>query len=75
MSNRKKSSAVAVPVVPVPHQFEPLLVPVAEAAHILSVSPWEVRRLVRKGVLAVKKIGKTHWLIPVASLRKFSGAI
>ena len=63
-------TAVAVPVVPSP---EPLLVTTAHAAELLSVSPWEVRRLVRKGLLQHKKLSRTNWLIQMASLKKFAG--
>lgn len=52
----------------------PLLIPVAEAARLLSVSTWEVRRLVRKGALGCKKLGRTKWLISMSSLHKFAGA-
>jgi hypothetical protein len=51
---------------------EPLLIPVAEAARQLSVSTWEIRRLVRKGLLTHKKLSKTNWLIPMKSIRAFA---
>jgi Helix-turn-helix domain len=57
------------PVVPSP---EPLLVTTAHAAELLSVSPWEVRRLVRKGQLAHKKLSRTNWLVTMRSIRAFA---
>jgi excisionase family DNA binding protein len=68
MARSKKSSAVA-PTVPF---SEPLLVTTAAAAELLSVSTWEVRRLIRKGLLAHKRLSKTHWLIPMKSVRAFA---
>jgi excisionase family DNA binding protein len=53
---------------------DPLLVTTAHAAELLSVSTWEVRRLVRKGLLAHKKLSRTNWLIPMSSVKKFAGA-
>jgi hypothetical protein len=50
----------------------PLLVPVREAARLLSVSPWEIRRLVRRGALSCKKLSKTHWLITSRSITAFA---
>jgi excisionase family DNA binding protein len=67
MARPKKS--VAGPVVPSP---EPLLVTTAHAAELLSVSPWEIRRLVRKGLLQHKKLSRTNWLIPLRSVRAFA---
>jgi hypothetical protein len=52
----------------------PLLVTTARAAELLSVSPWEIRRLVRKGLLQHKTLSKTNWLIVVQSLKKFASA-
>jgi hypothetical protein len=51
----------------------PLLVPVAEAARLLSVSAWEIRRLCRKGVLGYKKLGRTKWLVVSRSIAAFAG--
>ena len=51
---------------------EPLLIPVSEAARLLSISEWSVRRLVRKGYLSVRKLSCTHWLIQTESLRRFA---
>ncbi len=68
MSSRKKTTVV-VPSVPSP---ELLLVTTAHAAELLSISTWEIRRLVRKGLLAHKKLSKTHWLIPMKSVRAFA---
>jgi excisionase family DNA binding protein len=73
MSAAKSKSAVAIPPVSAPPIQPPLLVPVAEAARLLSVSTWEIRRLVRRGVLGCKKLSKTHWLISTSSLQKFAG--
>jgi hypothetical protein len=50
----------------------PLLVTVAVAAELLSVSTWEVRRLCRKGLLAYKKLSPTKWLVTVRSIRQFA---
>ena len=66
---RPKKSAVAIPAIPSP---EPLLVTTAHAAQMLSISTWEVRRLVRKGLLAHKRLSQTHWLIPMKSVRAFA---
>jgi hypothetical protein len=51
---------------------EPLLVTTAHAAELLSISKWEVRRLVRKNLLAHKKLSKTNWLITMKSIRAFA---
>jgi helix-turn-helix protein len=51
---------------------EPLLVTTAHAAELLSISTWEVRRLVRKGQLAHKKLSKTNWLVTMRSVRAFA---
>ena len=66
---RTQKNQIAVPVVPCP---DPLLVTTAHAAELLSISPWEIRRLVRKGLLAHKKLSKTNWLIPMKSVRAFA---
>jgi hypothetical protein len=66
-----KSKSEAVNAVTTPIQ-PPLLVSVREASRLLSVSPWEVRRLVRRGVLSVKKLSKTHWLITSRSITVFA---
>jgi excisionase family DNA binding protein len=70
-ARQTKQPAVAVPAVPSP---EPLLVTTAVAAELLSISPWEVRRLVRKGQLAHKKLSRTNWLISMSSIKKFAVA-
>jgi hypothetical protein len=67
MSRTKHQASPAVPYSP-----EPLLITTARAAELLSVSPWEVRRLIRKGFLQHKKLSKTHWLIPMKSIRAFA---
>ncbi len=51
---------------------EPLLVTTKKAACLLSVSPWEVRRLIRKGVLTHKSLGKTSWLVTMKSIRAYA---
>jgi hypothetical protein len=68
-SSAAAKSGVAVPAVP---SVEPLLVTTAHAAELLSMSTWEIRRLVRKGLLAHKKLSKTNWLIPMKSVRAFA---
>lgn len=67
---RPRKSALVVPASPIQ---DPLLVTTAHAAELLSVSPWEIRRLVRKGLLTHKKLSRTNWLIQMASLKKFAG--
>ena len=69
MPHKKISPTSATTTIPSP---EPLLVTTAHAASLLSMSPWEVRRLVRKGLLAHKKLSKTHWLITMRSVRDFA---
>jgi hypothetical protein len=63
---RPKKSAVAIP------SPEPFLVTTAHAAKLLSISTWEVRRLVRKGLLVHKKLSRTNWLVTMKSLRAFA---
>jgi hypothetical protein len=63
---RKTQIAVAVPFP------EPLLVTTAHAAELLSISTWEVRRLVRKGFLQHKKLSRTNWLLTMKSIRAFA---
>ncbi len=53
----------------------PLLVPVSEAARLLSVSAWEIRRLCRKGALGYKKLGRTKWLITSRSVQAFASEV
>lgn len=69
MSRKKDSSSIVVPAVPA---AEPLLITTAHAAELLSMSTWEIRRLVRKGLLTHKKLSKTNWLIPMKSVRAFA---
>jgi hypothetical protein len=69
MSHRKDSSPIAVSAV---SAVEPLLVTTAIASELLSISTWEVRRLVRKGLLQHKKLSKTDWRIPLKSIRAFA---
>jgi len=51
---------------------EPFLITTKQAAALLSVSPWEVRRLCRKNQLAYKRLSKTNWLITTKSIRAFA---
>jgi excisionase family DNA binding protein len=53
----------------------PLLVPVREAARLLSVSPWEIRRLCRRGALGYRKLGRTKWLIKMRSIQAFASEV
>jgi hypothetical protein len=69
MARPKKQTAVEVPVVPSP---DPLLVTTTRAAELLSISTWEVRRLVRKGFLQHKKLSRTNWLVTMKSVRAFA---
>ncbi len=50
---------------------EPLLVPLAEAARLLGIKVYSIRRLTRKGQLAYKVIGN-KWLVQYASLKAFA---
>jgi predicted DNA-binding transcriptional regulator AlpA len=52
-----------------------LLVPVSEAARLLSVSAWEIRRLCRKGALSYKKLGRTKWLVVSRSIAAFAAEV
>jgi helix-turn-helix protein len=67
VSRKKNSSSIVVSAV-----SEPLLITTAHAAELLSMSTWEIRRLVRKGLLTHKKLSKTNWLIPMKSVRAFA---
>jgi hypothetical protein len=55
-----------------PARPEPLLVPVAEAARLLSLDRATIRILARKGLLAYKKISQTKWLVTTKSIREFA---
>ena len=66
---RTKKSALAIPALP---NYEPLLLTTSAAAELLSVSPWEIRRLCRKGQLAYKKLSKTNWLVTFKSVKTFA---
>jgi len=68
----KKVLPVPPAVAPTIIQQPPLLVPVREAARLLSVSTWEIRRLVRVGALGCKKLGATKWLINSKSISAFA---
>jgi len=69
MPHKKISTDTATTAVPSP---EPLLITTAHAAELLSISTWEVRRLVRKGLLAHKKLSRTDWRIPMKSVRAYA---
>jgi excisionase family DNA binding protein len=58
---------VAAPITPP----EPLLIPLKEAARLLGVQIYSVRKLTRRGVLPYKKIGN-KWLIRYAALKAFA---
>jgi excisionase family DNA binding protein len=51
---------------------EPLLVTVPEAARLLSLSPWTIRTLVRKGVLVAKRLSRSKWLVTYRSISNFA---
>jgi excisionase family DNA binding protein len=72
MSAAKSKSAAAISPVSAPPIQPPLCVPVSEAARLLSVSAWEIRRLCRRGVLGYKKLGRTKWLITSRSINLFA---
>jgi Helix-turn-helix domain len=65
----KPQSSITASAVPTP---EPLLITTAHAAELLSVSSWEIRRLVRRGLLQHRKLSKTNWLIVMRSVRAFA---
>jgi excisionase family DNA binding protein len=65
--SRKK----AIPAVPVVVSSEPLLVPLEDAARLLGVQVYSIRRLTRKGVLPYKVIGN-KWLINYSALKEFA---
>lgn len=48
-----------------------LLITVAEAARLLSVSTWSVYDLTNKGMLERRYIGKVRFRIPMDSLRAY----
>jgi excisionase family DNA binding protein len=51
---------------------EPLLITVKQAGQLLSVSTSEIRILCRKGLLAYRKLGETHWLVSMRSVRAYA---
>jgi excisionase family DNA binding protein len=67
LSMKKKSQQPAV-ATPAP---EPLLVSLSEAARLLGVKIYSIRRLVRKGVLLHRVIGN-RWLIHFQTLKAFA---
>jgi excisionase family DNA binding protein len=62
-----RSKLVAAPIAPP----EPLLIPLKEAARLLGVQVYSIRRLTRRGVLPYKKIGN-KWLVHYQALKKFA---
>ena len=64
MRTKAQASALSAP--------EPLLVSTKQAAALLSVSDWEIRRLCRKNLLAYRRLGQTKWLISFRSLKHFA---
>ncbi len=50
----------------------PLLYTVEETAHLLSISEWKVRDLIRSGTLHAIPIGSRHIRITRASIEKFA---
>lgn len=50
---------------------EPLLVPLKEAARLLGVRVYSVRRMTRRGILPHRTIGN-KWLVPYHSLIAFA---
>jgi len=67
LSMKKKSQQPAV-ATPAP---EPLLVSLSEAARLLGVKIYSIRRLARKGVLLHRVIGN-RWLIHFQTLKAFA---
>ena len=65
MSRLNVSPSNVVPAV------EPLLVTVKQAAKLLSISKYALRRLVQQGLLPYRRIG-SRWLIPTKALRTFA---
>jgi len=65
---QKISPATATAAMPFP---EPLLVPLSEAARLLGVRIYSIRRLTRRGVLPYRVVGN-KWLVPFASLKAFA---
>jgi excisionase family DNA binding protein len=78
MSRRKVSSefSIATTVSPgLEYVPEPLLVPVIEAARRIGLKPSTVRKLVRRGALAARKVSPTKWLITTASIKAFANKV
>jgi hypothetical protein len=55
-----------------PSVIEPLAVTTKTAAQLLSVSPSEIRKLARRGLLPYRKLSKTNWMFSMKSLRQFA---
>jgi len=53
--------------------IEPLLVPLSEAARLLGVRVYSIRRLTRKGLLPFKVIGN-RWLVNYSALKAFASS-
>jgi hypothetical protein len=64
MRTKPQASAPSVP--------EPLAVSTKQAAQLLSVSPSEIRKLARRGLLSYRRLSKTNWLFSTRSLREFA---
>ena len=62
--------SVATPIDSKP-SLEPLLVPLSEAARLLGVKIYSVRKLARRGVLPRRIVGN-RWLIPYSALKAFA---
>jgi hypothetical protein len=60
------------PQVSAPSVLEPLAVTTKQAAQLLSVSPSEIRKLARRGLLSYRKLSKTNWMFSMKSLRQFA---
>jgi excisionase family DNA binding protein len=53
--------------------IEPLLVPLAEAARLLGVRIYSIRRLTRQGLLPFKVIGN-RWLVNYSALKAYANS-
>lgn len=66
-----KKIAVRLPVQSI---SEPLLVSLADAAHLLGVAIYSIRRMTRRGELPYRVIGN-RWLIPTQALKNFANGV
>jgi excisionase family DNA binding protein len=71
MSSKKSSASPSIDVISI---SEPLLVPLRDAARLLGVEIYSIRKLARRGVLPYRKIGN-KWLVPFAALRDFANGV